>query len=68
MEGSVTLPIWIFALLVLTAVLLTLDRILLPGFRWYLRRRVNRDNKFFFLLLPLLLTGNYRCRTEISRV
>jgi glycerol-3-phosphate O-acyltransferase len=42
MEGSVTLPFWIFALLVLTAVLLTLDRILLPGFRWYLRRRVNR--------------------------
>jgi glycerol-3-phosphate O-acyltransferase len=42
MESSITLPTWIFALLVLTAVLLTLDRILLPGFRWYLRRRVNR--------------------------
>ena len=42
MESSITLPFWIFVLLVLTAVLLTLDRILLPGFRWYLRRRVNR--------------------------
>ena len=42
MESSITLPIWIFALLVLTAVLLILDRILLPGVRWYLRRRVNR--------------------------
>jgi len=42
MESSITLPIWVFALLVLTAVLLILDRILLPGFRWYLRRRVNR--------------------------
>ncbi len=42
MESSITLPFWIFTLLVLTAVLLTLDRILLPGFRWYLRRRVNR--------------------------
>ena len=42
MESSITLPTWIFILLVLTAVLLILDRILLPGFRWYLRRRVNR--------------------------
>jgi glycerol-3-phosphate O-acyltransferase len=42
MESAITLPFWIFVLLVLTAVLLTLDRILLPGFRWYLRRRVNR--------------------------
>jgi len=42
MESSITLPTWIFTLLVLTAVLLILDRILLPGFRWYLRRRVNR--------------------------
>ena len=42
MESSITLPLWIFGLLVLTAVLLILDRILLPGFRWYLRRRVNR--------------------------
>jgi len=42
MESSITLPFWIFVLLVLTAVLLILDRILLPGFRWYLRRRVNR--------------------------
>ena len=42
MENAITLPFWIFALLVFTALLLVLDRILLPGFRWYLRRRVNR--------------------------
>lgn len=42
MENTITLPFWIFSLLVLTALLLVLDRILLPGFRWYLRRRVNR--------------------------
>jgi glycerol-3-phosphate O-acyltransferase len=42
MESSITLPFWVFVLLVLTAVLLILDRVLLPGFRWYLRRRVNR--------------------------
>ena len=29
-------------LLLITALLLILDRVLLPGFRWYLKRRVNR--------------------------
>ena len=42
MEDTITLPLWIFSLLILTALLLVLDRILLPGFRWYLRRRLNR--------------------------
>ena len=42
MEGSITLPLWLFILLLLTAALLLLDRVLLPGVRWYLRRRVNR--------------------------
>ncbi len=42
MEGTVSLPFWLFILLLVTALLLVLDRILLPGFRWYLRRRVNR--------------------------
>ncbi len=42
MENSVTLPLWLFLLLLVTAVLLILDRILLPGIRWILHRRVNR--------------------------
>ena len=42
MESTISLPIWLFFLLLFTALLLVLDRILLPGFRWYLRRRVNR--------------------------
>jgi len=42
MESTVSLPLWLFTLLLVTALLLVLDRILLPGFRWYLRRRVNR--------------------------
>ncbi len=42
MESSITLPFWLFFLLLITAALLILDRVLLPGFRWYLRRRVNR--------------------------
>ena len=42
MEETVTLPLWLFALLIVSALLLVLDRILFPGVRWYLRRRVNR--------------------------
>jgi glycerol-3-phosphate O-acyltransferase len=42
MENTISLPIWVFSLLILTALLLVMDRILLPGFRWFLRRRVNR--------------------------
>ncbi len=42
MDQTISLPFWLFVLLVVTAVLLILDRILLPSARWYLRRRVNR--------------------------
>jgi glycerol-3-phosphate O-acyltransferase len=42
MEHLITLPYWFFILLVLLAVILLLDRVLLPGVRWYLRRRVNK--------------------------
>jgi glycerol-3-phosphate O-acyltransferase len=42
MEHSITLPYWFFILLILFATILLLDRVLLPGMRWYLRRRVNR--------------------------
>ena len=42
MGTEITLPFWLFLLLVCFAALLVLDRILLPGARWYLRRRVNR--------------------------
>lgn len=42
MEHTITLPVWLFVLLLVTALLLVLDRVLFPGVRWYLRRRVNR--------------------------
>ena len=42
MENTVTLPFWGFAVLLLFAAVMVLDRILLPGMRWYLKRRVNR--------------------------
>ena len=42
MSETITLPLWLFVFLIVTAILLLLDRILWPGVRWYLRRRVNR--------------------------
>ena len=42
MTSTVTLPTWIFVLLLLLAAWAMLDRLLVPGVRWYLRRKVNR--------------------------
>ena len=39
---TITLPYWIFIVLLVFATIMVLDRILLPGMRWYLKRRVNR--------------------------
>ena len=42
MTESVTLPVWLFAVLLALALWAALDRLLVPGVRWYFRRRVNR--------------------------
>ena len=42
MTGTVTLPTWIFVALLVFALWALLDRLLVPGVRWYLRRKVNR--------------------------
>ncbi len=42
MTQTVTLPLWLYVILLALAVLAALDRILLPGVRWYMRRRMNR--------------------------
>src|SRR3990167_4606955 len=42
MTQTVTLPVWLLAILVLFAAWAVLDRLLLPGMRWYFRRRINR--------------------------
>ena len=42
MDGTVSFPTWLAILLVLLAAWAALDRLLLPGARWVLRRRVNR--------------------------
>ena len=39
---TITLPYWFFIVLLVFAAVMVLDRILLPGMRWYLKRRVNR--------------------------
>ena len=38
----VTIPFWLFLLLLALAVWAALDRLLVPGVRWYLRQRANR--------------------------
>ncbi|HYO14016.1 MAG TPA: 1-acyl-sn-glycerol-3-phosphate acyltransferase [Thermoanaerobaculia bacterium] len=42
MSGTVALPVWLVAALVLLSAWAVLDRLLVPSVRWYLRRRVNR--------------------------
>jgi len=41
MSDPVVLPAWAVALLAALAAVAVLDRLLVPGLRWYLRRRVN---------------------------
>jgi glycerol-3-phosphate O-acyltransferase len=41
MDGTVAVPVWAVVLLALLAAVGALDRILVPGVRWVLRRRVN---------------------------
>ena len=42
MTGTVTLPTWIFVVLLVLALWALLERLLVPGVRWYFRRKVNR--------------------------
>ena len=42
MSGSVTISIWVFLILVLISIFWVLERVLIPGTRWFLRRKINR--------------------------
>ena len=42
MTGSITLPFWVVAVVSALAFWAVLDRILMPGARWFLHRRLNR--------------------------
>ena len=43
MNASVSIPLWLFVLLLVLAVAAALQWLLLPGVRWYLRRKVRGD-------------------------
>ncbi|MBE0569902.1 MAG: 1-acyl-sn-glycerol-3-phosphate acyltransferase [Deltaproteobacteria bacterium] len=53
MTGTVTLPAWVVAVLALLAALWALDRLLVPGARWFVRRRVNTVLEEIGKRLPL---------------
>ena len=42
MSSPITLPLWLFLLLVALALWAMLDRLFVPGARWFLRQRANR--------------------------
>jgi glycerol-3-phosphate O-acyltransferase len=42
MSPTITLPTWLFILIAALAVWALLERLLMPGVRWYFRRKVNR--------------------------
>jgi glycerol-3-phosphate O-acyltransferase len=42
MTQTVTLPLWLYAVLLALAVLAVLDWLLVPGVRWYMRRKMDR--------------------------
>jgi len=61
MESTVTLPYWLFVVITVFAAVMVLDRFLMPGVRWYFRRRVNRvideiNNRLDVEIRPLQIT------------
>jgi len=61
LDRTVSLPVWLLALLVLLAAWAALDRLLLPGVRWFVRSRANRvlaevRSRFQIEIRPFQLT------------
>jgi len=42
MTGPITIPLWLFLLLLVITLVSILDRVLIPSTRWFIRRKVNR--------------------------
>ena len=42
MLSQITIPIWLFFILLAVAIWAVLDRVLIPSTRWFFRRRINR--------------------------
>jgi glycerol-3-phosphate O-acyltransferase len=65
MTRLVSLPLWLVAVLLLLAIWATLDRLLVPGARWYLRRRVNRAIDELNTRLRLKIPPFHRTRRRV---
>ena len=51
--GTVTLPAWLFALIVVLAAWAALERLMMPSVRWFLRQRTNRVIEEINVRLPI---------------
>lgn len=65
MNRLVSLPLWLVAVLILLAAWAALDRLLVPGVRWYLRRRVNRAIDKLNTRLRLEIPSFHRTRRQV---
>ncbi|HTG36365.1 MAG TPA: 1-acyl-sn-glycerol-3-phosphate acyltransferase [Thermoanaerobaculia bacterium] len=65
MNRLISLPLWLAILLSLLAAWAALDRLLVPGVRWYLRRRVNRAIDELNTRLRLKIPPFHRTRRRV---
>ena len=65
MTRLVSLPLWLAAVLFLLAAWAALDRLLVPGVRWYFRRRVNRAIDELNTRLRLEIPAFHRTRRQV---
>jgi glycerol-3-phosphate O-acyltransferase len=65
MSRVVSLPLWLVVVLCLLAAWAALDRLLVPGFRWYLRRRFNRAIDELNTRLRLEIPAFHRTRRQV---
>jgi glycerol-3-phosphate O-acyltransferase len=65
MTHAVSLPLWVATLLALLAAWAALDRLLVPGVRWYLRRRVQRVIDELNTRLKLEIPSFQRTRRQV---
>jgi glycerol-3-phosphate O-acyltransferase len=65
MTRLVSLPLWLAAVLFLLAAWAALDRLLVPGVRWYFRRRVSRVIDELNTRLRLEIPAFHRTRRQV---
>src|SRR5688572_27983732 len=65
MNRLVSLPLWLVVVLILLAACASLDHLLVPGVRWYLRRRVNRAIDRLNTRLRLEIPPFHRTRRQV---